>query len=725
MMPILQAPYNRQTILIVDDTPANLRMLVNYLEELGFDILTAQDGEEALQRAQFMQPDLILLDVMMPDIDGLETCRRLKQVASVKDIPVIFMSALTDTGKKIDGFKAGGVDYITKPFQIEEVLARITTHLNFRIMHMQLTLQNLQLQYEITERARLDERMRIASLVYQNSSEAMLVVDTENRILAINPAFTRITGYSADEVGGQQSSLFNPQYLERAAHLEMMSALHTTGHWEGELWDQRKDGAAYPQWMVVNTLKNDAGAKQGYVVLFSDITEKKKSAELIWRQANFDELTGLPNRRMFHERLQQEMKNQRRAGRSLALFFIDLDHFKEINDTLGHKAGDQLLVEAARRITARTRATDIVARLGGDEFIVVLTQVDELNAVEGVAQVIIDSLAQPFTLGKELAYISASVGISMYLDPATSAAQLLNNADQAMYLAKSRGGNCFSHFTSLLQDAALSRRRLINDLHSALEHEQFELVFQPIVDLTSGRVHQAEALVRWRHPERGLLGPADFLPIAEETGMIIAIGDLILRSVTRWLTRWLAMGLDDLQISINISPVQFKKEAEGHELHWLDYLADNGLAGRHIVLDITESLLLSANSHIADKLRQFRAAGIQIAIDDFGTGYSSLAHLKKFALDYLKIDHSFVANLATHPHDRTLVEAIIAMAHKLDLKVIAEGVETEPQRALLADAACDYAQGYLFASPMTPEALEKLLQDGASSAVSAPDFVLS
>ena len=436
---------------------------------------------------------------------------------------------------------------------------------------------------------------------------------------------------------------------------------------------------------------------------------------MIWRQANFDELTGLPNRRMFTERLKQEVKNHYRAGLALALLFIDLDRFKEINDTLGHNIGDQLLLEAGRRITARTRDSDAVARLGGDEFTVVLTQIGDTNHVERIAQTIIDSLAEPFILGNEIAYVSASIGIALYPDDATDAEQLINNSDQAMYVAKSQGGNRSSYFTASLQEAAQNRMRLINELHRALEANQFRVYFQPIVALATGRIHKAEALVRWQHPERGIVGPLEFIPLAEETGLIIDIGDRVFRESARWAKRWAELCPSDFQVSVNVSPVQFKKEGDEQDQAWLDYLDEVGLPAAGIVLEITEGLLLQENTKIADKLRRYREAGVQMAIDDFGTGYSSLSYLKKFDIDYLKIDKSFVSNLASDPNDRALSEAIIVMAHKLGLKVIAEGVETEQQRDFLAAAGCDYAQGYLFSKPIPPVQFEGLLQHACSA----------
>lgn len=562
----------------------------------------------------------------------------------------------------------------------------------------------------ITERKRLEEERRLAALVYQHTAEGMLVTDTDYCIIAINPACARITGYELDEVLGKSPSFFNSGRQDRSFYEAMWEAINSAGFWHGEMWDRRKNGEIYAKSITINKLLGDDGSLHGYVVLFSDITEKKQSEELIWRQANFDMLTGLPNRRMFRDRLEQEIKKERRAGLSLALLFIDLDHFKEINDTLGHLIGDELLIEVGRRIRECTRDSDTVARLGGDEFTVILTQLLDSKHVEGIAQDIINRMSEPFILGDDVVYVSASIGITLYPEDATDVEQLLKNADQAMYAAKNMGRNRFSYFTYTLQLAAQGRLRLIHDLRGALAADQLRVYFQPIVDLGTGRIHKAEALLRWEHPERGMVGPSEFIPIAEETGLIIDIGDWVFREATRWLTRWQGMVPDGFQISVNASPVQFRADGNIPQDTWSDHLTNLGIPGKCVVIEITEGLLLDADPDVVHRLLRFRDAGIQVAIDDFGTGYSSLAYLKKFDIDYLKIDQSFVRMLGSDSNDRALCEAIIVMAHKLGLGVIAEGVETEEERDWLVAAGCDSMQGYLISQPLPPEQFEVLLQ---------------
>ncbi len=559
------------------------------------------------------------------------------------------------------------------------------------------------------ERRRLDEELLLAAQVYQNSSEAIMIADEDMQILAVNPAFTQITGYSAEDAITRDLNFLSSFQDDPSLKQEISRSLITDGSWQGEVWDTHKSGKAQAKWLTINTIKNPDGAVHRYLALFSDITEKKRSEELVWRQANFDMLTSLPNRRMFRDRLEQEIIKSQRSGMRFALFLIDLDQFKEVNDTLGHHIGDLLLGETAKRVVSCVRESDTVSRLGGDEFAVILTQIPDNGQIEKVAQNILSKLNDPFLLGDETIYLSASVGITLYPTDTTDVDQLLKNADQAMYEAKNQGRNRFSYFTLSLQIAAQNRLYLANDLRNALHAGELRVEFQPIVNMSTGIIYKMEALARWDHPRRGLISPVEFIPIAEETGLIVPIGEWVFMESMYWLERWKKLRGEDLQVSLNVSPAQLKAKGNFQEQAWLKHLASQGLSGNNITLEITEGLLLNAEPAILDKLLNFRDAGIQVAIDDFGTGYSSLAYLKKFDVDYLKIDQSFVQNLGENSSDIVLCEAIIAMAHKLEIKVIAEGVETEIQRQLLFDMGCDYGQGFLYSMPVPPEQMERLL----------------
>ena len=553
-----------------------------------------------------------------------------------------------------------------------------------------------------------EESQRLAASVYESSSEAMTVTDADGIILTVNPAFTRVTGYLPEEVIGKNSSILGSDRHDEKFYRAMWHDISTTGHWQGEIWDKRKNGEVYTVWLTINTIFNEDGTVHRRVSLFSDATEWKKAEELIWRQANFDALTLLPNRQMFHDRLDIDIKKSLRANLPLALMFLDIDRFKEINDTLGHDKGDAILKESAQRLSSCVRETDTVARLGGDEFTVILSELEDSGSVDRVAQEILRKMAEPFRLGEDVVYASASIGVTLYPADATGIEALLKNADQAMYAAKNQGRNRYSYFTSSMQLEAQTRMQIATELRGALADNQFKLFYQPIVELVTGSIHKAEALIRWQHPKRGRVSPAEFIPIAEDTGLIVDIGEWVFREATQQAKRWRASLHPAFQISVNKSPVQFREETTD-AVAWPDQLKRAGLPGQSIVVEITEGMLMDASDVINSKLLAFRDAGIQVSLDDFGTGYSSLSYLKEFDIDYLKIDQSFTRNLAPGSNDMALCEAIIVMAHKLGMMVIAEGVETVEQRDLLLAAGCDYGQGYLFSRPVPPEEFEKLL----------------
>jgi diguanylate cyclase (GGDEF)-like protein len=434
--------------------------------------------------------------------------------------------------------------------------------------------------------------------------------------------------------------------------------------------------------------------------------ERKHIEQQMQRHASYDSLTGLPNRRLFGQRLRQELMRSERLGEGVALLFVDLDHFKEVNDSLGHEVGDRLLVEAANRLRECVRESDTVARLGGDEFVVILTQVEDVSALGHLAQGMVDRLAQPFLLDAQPVYVSASVGVAGYPLDARDAEGLIRCADQAMYAAKQDGRNNFSFFTASIQQKVHSRLQLAGDLREAMDKGQLQVYYQPIVDIATGEVVKAEALLRWQHPVRGMVPPDAFIPVAEEHGLIHDIGDWVFRQAVMTAKRWneAADGSPASplrQISVNLSPRQFAKGRI--DKTWLEYLESLNADPRSIAIEITEGLLLDDRMDIMEMLARFGMAGMQVALDDFGTGYSAMAYLKKFPIDYLKIDRSFVRDIENDPNDRAIAEAIVVMSRKLGLKVIAEGVETEGQREILNVVGCEYVQGYLYAKPMREE----------------------
>ena len=454
------------------------------------------------------------------------------------------------------------------------------------------------------------------------------------------------------------------------------------------------------------------GELLGLIGIGRDITKKKQDEDKVYYHANYDMKTGLPNGRMLQDKLEHEMRQTDRARCSLGLLMIDLDRFKEINDTHGHDAGNNTLVETARRISACTRESDIVARMheGGDEFAVIVSHVTDPKHVEIVAQKIIEKLSKPFQLENSVGHVSGSVGIAIYPQDANDVKELINNADQAMYVAKKKGGNRYSHFTQSLQDSAQERSRMICDVRAAISENQFHLHYQPIVDMSSGRMQMAEALLRWDHPTRGTLLPSEFIPVAEENGLIVQIGNWVFREATKWAGKWNAQQ-PGFQVCLNASSMQFRGEGAASQLKWIEYLKTQNIPGKSIVIEIAESVLLNADNDVLQMLAHLRAASIQVAIDDFGTGPTSLTNLNKCEIEYLKIDKSVIQALS---HEKTvkLCETIIVMGHKLGLQIIAEGVENPMQSEILDKASCNLAQGYFYQRPIVAEQLDAILRYG-------------
>ena len=538
--------------------------------------------------------------------------------------------------------------------------------------------------------------------------------------MGCNEVFARVMGLSENEiVGKSDAQLISADKAEVLRALER-EVLDTGKRNVQDEWIMHPDGSMHCMEMLRAPYFGVDGKPLGLIGIGRDVTvkkqadeQKKEVDEKNYQLANFDSLTGLPNRHSFREKLEHEIRHADRARLSLALLLIDLDQFKEINDTLGHLVGDVLLVEAARRISACTRESDTVARLGGDEFTVILSRVKDPKDVESVAQKIIERLGEPFQLGESVVYVSASIGITVYPQDATEVEELLKSADQAMYVAKRQGRNRFSHFTQSLQTAAQERLHMITDLRAAILENQFHLHYQPMMDMATGHIRMAEALVRWDHPTRGIIMPKDFIPLAEETGLIVQIGDWVFEEAARWASRWNELLPGGFQVCVNTSPVQFRAESAASQIKWIEYLQSHNIPGECVVVEITEGVLLNADEDSLKMLANLRNANIQIAIDDFGTGYSSLAYLTKFDIEYLKIDKQFIHSLSKDVRDTALCEAIIVMAHKLGLQVIAEAVEHHLQDEMLDKAGCDFVQGYLYSRPILAEQLDAILRHGA------------
>ena len=561
---------------------------------------------------------------------------------------------------------------------------------------------------DVTQRRDLEESMRMATLIYQTSLEAIVVTDEDNRIVDANPAFTRQTGCALRDVCGTRPALFDSSTHDSGFYERLWQALRENDQWQGEILDRNPDGSFAAKYVDIRVIRHGDGRVHRHVVQFHDISEQKQKDELIWRQTNFDVLTGLPNRRLFLDRLAQELKKTHGAKPGLGVLLLDLDRFKDINDSYGHAAGDNALVEMTRRLAGCLPDDATIARLGGNMFALAVREVDGQRHLDTIADAVIGAISQPIEVGAgSLAYVSASVGISVFPDDGQDAAELVRNAEQAVYLAKGAGRGRFQYFTPALQQQAREKLALTNDLRAALARKQLEVHYQPIVETATGRIRKAETLVRWAHPEHGMISPGRFIPLAEETGLIHEIGEWVLQEAIASIAHWQREYGVTVELSVNVSPIQFDERAK---LAWLARVVDAGLAPNSITIEITEGTLVSDPDHVMRCLDALHGAGARVSIDDFGTGFSSLSYLKHFDVDYLKIDKSFIDHLTEDGSDRALTEAIVDLAHRLGIEAIAEGVETAAQRDLLAALGCDYIQGY-FHSPAVPrDAFEQFLE---------------
>lgn len=559
---------------------------------------------------------------------------------------------------------------------------------------------------DVSERKKNEARLRQWATVFESTRDGVMITDLDGHILTVNRAFTEITGYTEAEVIDRNPNLLRSGRHDRAFFRSLWSDLLETGHWRGEIWNRRKSGEVYPEWLTLNTVRTPQGKATHYVGVFTDISQLKQSEARLERLAHYDPLTELPNRLLVRSRLDHALEQAQRQGNLVGVLFVDLDRFKMVNDSLGHPAGDELLVAVAQRMRARLRGMDTVARLGGDEFLVVLENLTHAEDAAGVAQALILTLEQSFVLssGKEV-YIGASIGISLFPSDGTNAAELIRNADTALYQAKDQGRRTYWFYTEALTRAAHERLELEHRLHRALEQNEFILHYQPLIDLASGLIIGAEALVRWQPPGEALITPDHFITVMEETGLIISLGEWVLRTACMQVRAWMDAGLGSFMIAVNLATRQFRhRDIVGQVVA---ALAETGLPPECLELEITESGIMEQGERSEIILQALKETGVRLAIDDFGTGYSSLAYLKRFPINKLKIDRSFVRDIPMDRNDMEIAATIIAMARNLHLEVLAEGVETPAQRDFLRTQGCDSYQGYLYSPPMPGDAFAK------------------
>jgi diguanylate cyclase (GGDEF)-like protein/PAS domain S-box-containing protein len=567
--------------------------------------------------------------------------------------------------------------------------------------------------HNVTERLEAENRHRLAAKVFDETSEGIMITDAAARIISVNRSFTAITGYSADEALGHKPSLLRSGRHDGAFYRQLWDALLEVGSWRGEIWNRRKDGEIYPQWLAISTVRDAAGKPEYFIGIFSDITRQKRDAEHIRFLAYYDGLTGLPNRSLLADRVAQAIAAARRSGRGLAVLFMDLDGFKHVNDSLGHLVGDELLRRVGERLKQQIRDTDTLARFGGDEFVLMLSDVESVDDVRTGARRCIEALGSPIRINEHEINITPSIGVSVFPADGEDFDQLIKNADTAMYRAKESGRNQYRLFEAGMNAQAVSRATLGNHLRRALERGQLLLHYQPQADIASGEIVGIEALVRWQHPELGLVPPADFIPVAEEIGVICALGEWVLNEACRQAVAWQHAGLPHLPVAVNLSALQLRRpdfldtvrralDSTGLEPHWLE-------------VELTESVLMHEAEAALSMLRELSKIGIRVAVDDFGTGYSSLAYLRRLPIDKLKIDRSFVRDLTVDRDDWVIVSTIIRMAHSLNLKVIAEGVETGEHLAILRAQGCDEVQGYHLSRPLPAEEVAEFIRQRAAA----------
>lgn len=578
------------------------------------------------------------------------------------------------------------------------------------VTHLQGVQQRVVISHEnITQRKLAETQLRIAATVFE-SHEGMFITDANRVILNVNQSFTRITGYSAAEAIGNTPRLLRSGRHDKQFYDALWQSLHDKGVWQGEVWNRRKNGEIYPEWLTITAAKSN-NIITHYVATLADITERKVTENHINQLAFYDPLTQLPNRRLLHERIKHAVEVSRRTDSQMAVLMLDLDKFKAVNDNFGHAVGDELLQQVAARIKAHLREVDTVARLGGDEFVVLMEEIEHPEHVAHVADNIIHALSEPFKLCENNdVYIGTSIGIAIHPQHGDSANTLLDNADMALYHAKDEGRSCFAYFSEELTQKARERIALEARLRHAIEQQELHVYFQPQIDINSGRIVGAEALVRWHDPIRGCIPPSEFITLAEETGLIIPLGEFVLRKTCQLGQQWLNDGLPVVRLAVNVSPYQFRR----CDINALvsEALHESGFPASSLELEITESGLMDNQQHAMAILNNLHNQGIHLAIDDFGTGYSSLAYLKYFPVDVLKIDKTFIDDIPFLEGDMAITEAIISMAHHLGFKVLAEGVETIEQLAFLREHGCDMYQGYFCSKPVPADDFAKLLSAG-------------
>lgn len=590
-----------------------------------------------------------------------------------------------------DHVAAGNLDHPLPQFQREDEIGNLSRDLDAMVKRLR------------SER----EQLKLAALVFGNNSEAVMITDAHNQIITVNHAFTEITGYSESEVLGQNPHLLASGRHDKNFYRDLWQIVQVQGSWRGEIWNRRKNGEVYPEWLSITLVRDARGEVTHHIGIFLDITERKQHEEKMEHLANFDQLTDLPNRNLLNDRMEQVIAAIDRRGGNAAVLFIDLDHFKQINDSLGHDLGDELLKQLTQRLHTCLRRSDTLARFGGDEFVVLLTDVKDGGEAAMVAEKMLTALKEPIDVSGHSLHVAISIGIALCPDDGVEIVSLLRNADLAMYRAKDSGRGRYVFYEEEMTQKAGQRLRLETDLRVAIAEGQLQVYYQPKLSAQDDKVLGMEALLRWKHPEFGFVSPATFIPVAEQSGLIHEVSEWVLRQTVMQQRLWQAQGFDIVPVAVNLSVAQFQRPGLAEGISKI--VQEGGLKARLIELELTEGMLLELGSKNIEVLNHLHEAGFAIALDDFGTGYSSLSRLKRLPISSLKIDQSFVRDIATDPNDRSIVSATAALAHAINLRVIAEGVEHPDQLDFIRSIGCDEYQGYLFSMPLPAEEVQRFL----------------
>lgn len=704
--------YSAPKILVVDDEPLLRDSLRDILQHNGYEASVAHNGRDALVQIARQQFDAILLDLYMPDVHGTEVLDFIARRGL--DTPVIVISGDDSVDSVIDALRGGAQDFLRKPYQADELLKRVGNVLQRR----RLELENRSILQQ------MEQSEKWHRFLVNSSPDFIYTLDCEGHFSFVNDRVESLLGFKPSELVGQHfSSLIHPEDISRAQYVfnERRTGKRATRYTElrlrcKECRPRNLDSKAVTVELNAIGMYEESDNKfasryLGTYGVAKDLSERKKAEETIYYQAYHDLLTGLPNRVLYKDHLNLAIAQARRNGEKFAVMCLDLDHFKLVNDTLGHVFGDELLLAVGSRLRACLREGDTLARMGGDEFSLLLPKLVGSDTVIGIADKVIAALSRPFNIGNRELFSTVSIGVSIFPEDGETVDSLIKHADIALYHAKTCGRDNCQLFHEGMSAPLSNRLSLENDLRHALQRNQFVAYYQPQVNLRSGQVVGFECLIRWLHPVRGLISPVDFIPLAEETGLITQLGDWMLNTACHQLKTWKEHGLPPVRLAINISPRQIEQTQFVERIHAA--LNQHGLHSSLLEVEITENLIMKDVEHTVEKLKQLSAGGIKIAIDDFGTGYSSLTYLKKFPIHTIKIDQSFIADIE-RDGDTSIVTAIIAMAKGLKLNLIAEGVETENQLAFLRSMECDEMQGYLFSEPLSAQAATELLAEKVS-----------